>query len=203
MLHSSHCEPRTVYLFRHGEVDHKYKKRFRGVIDCDLSPEGDRMSQVNAEFLVLEKVDKVITTGLRRADRVGQLVAKGGIPHEINTGFREAQFGKWEGMSWDEVRIQFPEEARRYHAEFRTLRFPGGESVEEIQKRVLAAWDSVVNSTFSKIAIVGHSTTNYCLMSHLRGRAFEQIGLQTIGSFHEIRLEGTKTQILRENVVLY
>ncbi len=194
---------RTIYLFRHGEVDQRYKKRFRGVIDCELSPEGERMSQVNAEFLILEKVDKVITTGLRRADRVGKLAAIGGIPHEINTGFREAQFGKWEGMSWEEVRVAYPEEARRYHNEFRTLRFPGGESVEEIETRVMAAWTSVVASDFSKIAIVGHSTTNYCLMSHLRGLEFTQVGLQTIGSFHEIQLTGTQTEIIRENVTLY
>jgi len=194
---------RIIYLFRHGEVDHRYKKRFRGVIDCELSPEGERMSQVNAEFLIREKIDRVITTGLRRADRVGQLVAKAGIPHELHQGFREAQFGKWEGMSWEEVRVQYPEEARRYHEEFRTLRFPNGESVHEIEARVLAAWKSILATEFSKIAIVGHSTTNYCLMSHLRGKIFAEIGLQTIGSFHEIANEGDTTRILRENVTLY
>jgi len=194
---------KKIFLFRHGEVEHSFRKRFRGTLDCELSPYGQRMSQANARFLVENRVDKIITSGKKRADYVGSLLTAAGIPHEIETRFREVHFGDWEGKSWAEVESQFPAEAHRYHHQFDEMQFPNGEAIRDVKARVLEAWEELIRQPFESIAIVGHSTTNTCLMSHLQNKKFRDLGLQIIGSMHEFGITNDKVSILRENVVLY
>jgi broad specificity phosphatase PhoE len=195
--------PKTIYLFRHGEVADRYKKRFRGTLDAELSESGKAMSVKNAEFIVNEKVELVVTTGLQRSNEVGTLVRPRGIPHEIHKGFREAEFGLWEGKSWEEVNRDFPSEVQLYQTDPLKLQFPGGEAVAAVRDRVLAAFHEMLARPEAKIAVIGHSTTNTLLLAHLKNMGFRQLGLQVIGSFHEIQSTPSGLVIARENVVVY
>lgn len=194
---------KEIFLFRHGDVEDKYKKRFRGALDVNLSPWGEQMSQANADFLLKKPVDLVITSGLKRTDFVGKLVAAKGLRHEVEPRFAEARFGQWEGKSWDEVTALFPEAAKTYKQDFLNMQFPGGESVAQLQARLLAAWNEVLKRPESRIAIIGHSTGNGCLMSYFKQITFAQVGMQIIGSYHEIHSEPSGLSIVAENIVLY
>jgi len=196
-------DTKEILLFRHGDVDDRYKKRFRGALDVALSPLGEQMSRANAEFLLKKPIDLVITSGLQRTDFLGKLVANQGIPHLVDPRFREAHFGEWEGKNWEEVRALYPEEARCYKEDFIHMKFPGGEAVSDLEARLLAGWKEVLALGEKRIAIIGHSTGNGCLMAYLKNRPFEGAGLQVLGSFHEILLEGSDATILRENIVVF
>lgn len=194
---------KEIFLFRHGDVEDKFKKRFRGALDVNLSPLGEQMSHANAKFLLQKPVDLVITSGLKRTDFVGKIVAPQGLRHEVDPRFAEARFGQWEGKSWDEVTSLFPEAAKTYKQDFLNMQFPGGESVAQLQARLLAAWTEVLKRPESRIAIIGHSTGNGCLMSFLKKITFAQVGMQIIGSYHEIHSEPHGLSIVAENIVLY
>ncbi len=195
---------KTIFLFRHGEVEAKYQKKFRGRINCELSDSGKHMSEVNAQFLVTEKIDQVVTTGLKRTDYVGELAKSSGLPWVVDSRFREADFGEWEGKAWDEVQKKYPEEVKSYRENFLQHHFPGGESVSAIVKRINEAWKEWLLQDFKKIAIISHSTSNGCLMQDLTGKSIMDLGLQTIGSFHEIAISSeAKASVVKMNVVLY
>jgi broad specificity phosphatase PhoE len=46
-------------------------------------------------------------------------------------------FGKWEGLTWKEVELQYPEDARAWAKRFPHHRPPGGESFLELQARAV------------------------------------------------------------------
>jgi broad specificity phosphatase PhoE len=179
---------RIVYLFRHGAVEEKYRKRFRGILDYPLSEEGKRMSMANADFLVKEGIDFVITTGRIRTDFVGDYLAKHRIPHEKDERFREIHFGLWEGKTWEEIEREFPEECTMYERDLDQLRFPKGESAEEVQARVVAAWNDLLRREFKKAAVIGHATSNACLLAHIYGISLNEMRSQTTGEMTEIRI---------------
>lgn len=195
--------PKIIYLFRHGEVEDRYKKRFRGTLDCELSDAGKLMTQKNAEFIIRNQVDLVLTTGLKRTDAVGHLLKGSPVKHEVHKGFREAEFGEWEGKSWIEVQKLFPELVKLYETDPIRLQFPSGESMKAVLERVTQAWLEVIKRSENKLAVVGHSTTNTLLLSQLKGKGFRELGLQVIGSFHEIHVTKDGVRIIRENAVEY
>lgn len=195
---------KTILLFRHGEVEAKYQKKFRGRINCELSDTGKHMSEVNAKFIEMENIDQVVTTGLKRTDYVGELVKKAGMPWSVDPRFREADFGEWEGKAWEEVQKNYPTEVKCYRENFMNHKFPGGEAVSAIVKRLHEAWKEWLLQDFKKIAIISHSTSNGCLMQDLTGKGIMELGLQTIGSFHEIAVSNDgKASVVRMNVILY
>jgi broad specificity phosphatase PhoE len=194
---------KTIYLLRHGEVEERFKKRFRGRLDCGLSPRGEEMSDANVAYLKAQGVERVITTGKRRTDYVGEKLLSLGIPHEVDPRFQEAHFGAWEGKSWVEVESTYPAEVKIYKSDISRLTFPEGEAIADLNKRLWEAWQEILKQEFRRIAIVGHSTANTCLMARLQNKRFEQIPLQVIGSLHEIEVEETKISVLRHNVILY
>ena len=194
---------KDIFLFRHGDVEDRFKKRFRGALDVGLSPLGQKMSEVNADFLAKLPIDLVITSGLQRTDFVGKLVKAKGVAHLVERRFREAQFGDWEGKNWEEVIALYPEESKRYKEDFLNMQFPGGESVATLRSRLDEAWCEVVKRPEKRIAIIGHSTGNGCLMANLKGTTFAKAGMQLLGSYHHIRITGSKAQVLSENIVLF
>lgn len=194
---------KRIYLFRHGDVEDKYKKRFRGALDVELSPLGIRMSQVNAKFLSELPVELVVTSGLKRTDLVGELAGRLGVRHEIDSRFREASFGRWEGKNWEEVQNLYPTESRLYKENFTQMRFPGGESIEELKTRLLKGWEALLARKENRIAVIGHSTGNGCLLSHLKNTEFAKIGMQPVGSFHEIEFQHGHCRVVCENQALY
>lgn len=196
-------EPKEILLFRHGDVEDRFKKRFRGALDVDLSPLGEQMSQANAQFLIARPVELVVTTGLKRSDRVGELTRAAGIPHEVDRRFREASFGQWEGKNWEEVNRLFPREAQTYKKDFLNMVFPGGESVVAMRARLLEAWLAILARPERRIAIIGHSTGNGTLLSHLKGTSFGSLGMQPVGSFHEIQFQDGTARILAENRIVF
>jgi alpha-ribazole phosphatase len=180
---------RIVYVFRHGAVEEKYRKRFRGILDYPLSEEGKRTSIVNADFLVAQGIDFAITTGRIRTDFVGEYLATHGIPHEKDKRFQEIHFGLWEGKTWEEIEREFPEECKMYERDLDQLRFPEGESTEQVQKRVAAGWSELLRRQFSKAAIIGHGTSNACLFAHIYGKSLNDMPSQTTGEMTEVHIQ--------------
>jgi ribonuclease H / adenosylcobalamin/alpha-ribazole phosphatase len=148
-------------------------------------------------------VELVLTTGLKRSDLVGHLLKGSPIRHEVHSGFREAEFGEWEGKSWDEVQREYPDLVQIYKKDPIKLQFPNGEAMQGVHDRVMAAWNQILSRPEKILAIIGHSTTNTILLSTIKGKGFRELTLQVIGSFHEIHLIDGEIRIIRENVVVY
>ncbi|MCG2721222.1 MAG: histidine phosphatase family protein [Thermodesulfovibrionales bacterium] len=166
----------TLYLIRHGETEGAEKKRYKGSIDVPLSEHGIRqMEQVSAYLvkgihncsnpfsnpLIMDYreglLSAVYCSDLQRATRSAQVIAK---PHSLSPvivpSFRERNFGIWEGMSFDEIKLKYPDEFHAWAGNPLEFSPMGGESTLEVRDRVINAMDRIIDKHNQKINTLSH-----------------------------------------------
>ncbi|MHB8945750.1 MAG: histidine phosphatase family protein [Bacillota bacterium] len=135
---------RTLYLVRHGVTAWNLSGRFSGQRDIPLAPEGELQARSIGLALKGQVVrgSAVFASDLRRARATAELIAVAcGLDPVIRTSpkWREASFGEWEGLTWDEIETAYPEAAGRWSDDYVRRAPPGGESLEELAVRGGAA----------------------------------------------------------------
>jgi len=83
---------------------------------------------------------------------------------------REINFGKIEGLTYQEIDQLYPELTKSWYAKTQTFRYPGGESIKEVYRRV-QKFTQRLNSHASEetLLIVAHSGTLKMLVCNLLG----------------------------------
>src|SRR5208282_5453122 len=98
-------EPTVTLLLRHGQTPMSVQKRYAGRLDVPLTDTGIRQATAAAKRLAGAGIDVIVTSPLLRATRTAQEVAAvTGAPVVTDEGFRETDFGAWEGLTFAEVR---------------------------------------------------------------------------------------------------
>jgi probable phosphoglycerate mutase len=129
-------EPTVTLLLRHGQTAMSVQKRYAGVSDVPLTDTGVRQAAAAAERLATAGLGVIVTSPLQRATRTAQEVAAvTGVPVVTDEGFRETDFGAWEGLTFAEVRERWPGEVTSWLAD-PAVAPPGGESFAEVSERV-------------------------------------------------------------------
>lgn len=186
----------VLYLIRHGETEGAEKRRYKGSIDVPLSENGIRQMKKVSKYIVEENkyfsnppspallkggkgglLTAVYCSDLQRAIKSAELISK---PHSLNPiivpSLRERNFGIWEGMSFDEIREEYPREFDAWAGN--PLRFSpmGGESTAEVKERVIDALDKILNThEKQQIAIVSHGGVIRIMLCHFLGIPLENI----------------------------
>jgi len=151
----------TLWLLRHGETQHTAEKRFSGGrFDPGLSDRGLQQADVTAEYLARRGgVDVVLTSPLQRARATAERVAADlGLPVTVEDGFRECDFGEWDGLTFADVQQRWPDELAAWLAST-SVAPPGGESLDEVAQRVGVALDGVLTRFAARtLLVVAHVT---------------------------------------------
>jgi ribonuclease H / adenosylcobalamin/alpha-ribazole phosphatase len=151
---------RTVtVLLRHGQTSMSAEMRYSGISDVPLTQAGVRQAAAAARRLASAGIGAIITSPLMRAVRTAdEVAAVTGVPVVTDEGFRETDFGAWEGMTFAEVRQRWPAELAAWLAD-PEVGPPGGESFAEASKRVTHALHRVqADHEGQTILIVSHVT---------------------------------------------
>jgi alpha-ribazole phosphatase/probable phosphoglycerate mutase len=169
----------TLFLIRHGHTVGGEEKRYKGHIDVELSETGERVIQQLTENLqrLDHTLDAVYCSDLKRAIKsAGILSAPLELKPVVIPELRERSFGRWEGMSFEEISEEYPGEFEKWKED--PLRFspPEGESTLEVKERTL----SVVNGLFKRhqgetFSIVAHGGVNRIILCHFMGLPLENI----------------------------
>ncbi len=146
---------RRLVMLRHGETVGNSSVRYHGAADVPLSDQGRSQVRAAAEGLRQEVFDLVVASPLRRSWEAAVLLA-GGAPVRIEDGLREIHFGRWEGLTAEEIERRDPVLYREWRARAPGFEFPGGEIRAEFRARVLAAFERVAASGASSALLVGH-----------------------------------------------
>ena len=156
---SARGEPTVTLLLRHGQTPMSVQKRYSGRTDAPLTDTGIRQAAAAAKRLATAGVDAIVTSPLQRARRTAEEVAAAtGIPVLADDGFRETDFGAWEGLTFAEVRERWPSEMTAWLAD-PSVAPPGGESFTQVSERVTAALHRVLASrAHQTVLIVSHVT---------------------------------------------
>jgi len=156
---SSRGEPTVTLLLRHGQTPMSVQKRYSGRTDAPLTDAGVQQAAAAAKRLASAGIDAIVASPLQRAVRTAEEVAAAtGIPVLTDEGFRETDFGAWEGLTFAEVRARWPSEMARWLAD-PSVAPPGGESFAQVSERVTAALHRVLASqAHQTVLIVSHVT---------------------------------------------
>jgi broad specificity phosphatase PhoE len=142
-------EPTVTLLLRHGQTPMSVQKRYAGRSDVPLTETGVLQAAAAAKRLASAGIGVIVTSPLLRATRTAQEVAE---------GFRETDFGVWEGLTFVEVRQRWPAEMTAWLADA-AVAPPGGESLAEVSARVTEALHRVLADREQQtILIVSHVT---------------------------------------------
>jgi len=152
-------EPAVTLLLRHGQTPMSVQKRYAGRTDVPLTDAGLAQAAAAAKRLASAGIDAIVASPLRRTMQTAEAVAEvAGLPVATEDGFRETDFGAWEGLTFAEVRERWPSEMKAWLADPEVAP-PGGESFAEVSERVAAALHRVLDSrTGQRILIVSHVT---------------------------------------------
>lgn len=131
----------TIVIVRHGHTAWNSNDRFRGLVDVPLDEQGLKeaglvadavASRFKAEAIYSSAVDRAMVTAKTIASRFG-------LPVTVEPGLLDADYGKWTGLSFEEAKARDPELYDICLNRASQFRAPGGDSMEEIRERAVAA----------------------------------------------------------------
>jgi alpha-ribazole phosphatase len=145
-----------LLLIRHAETD--MTGRFCGHSDPELNERGHQQLAGVVDRLSECAIRRIYTSDLRRARQTAEAIASHyGIGFEVRPGLREIHFGRWEGLSWSEIEACDPVLAKIWAERYPNSTAPGGESLQQFERRVRAESAFLfAAATECPIAVVAH-----------------------------------------------
>jgi probable phosphomutase (TIGR03848 family) len=158
-----------LLLLRHGTTDLTGKRLYGRSQDVHLSEEGRRQADELGERVAPLRPTAVYTSPIGRcvetADRVAAACR---LEARQLEGLGEIDYGRWTGRSF--ASLARTKLWRRVHRVPSSVRFPGGETLAEAQRRVVDALDEVVERHPRGLAaVVSHGDPIAMALAHYAG----------------------------------
>lgn len=164
---------RHLLLVRHAAVSTAMQGRFLGRTDVPLAPEGLHHVRALTSRLHALHPRRCLASPLIRARETAELLAEPlGLTVEMEPDLREADFGDWEGRTFDEIHAADPAAAGRWAACAADFVFPGGESVAAFLTRVCRAALRLAAAPEDAVLVVTHGGVIRALLCHFLGLDF-------------------------------
>jgi broad specificity phosphatase PhoE len=161
---------RRILLVRHGETDGESSIRFHGSTDVDLSAEGREQVERAGRQVRRQPIDLVVASPLRRSWRAAW-IAGGGAPVRLESDFREVDFGRWEGLTMEEIQVCDPILCEDWQSGADGFGYPGGESREEFRARVGRGLERLLAADVYSALLVLHKGVIRLIAEQLTGEA--------------------------------
>lgn len=127
----------TLLLIRHAEPATSAKGLCYGALDVPLSDDGVIQAQRIGDHLRDTRLDAVYSSPLSRSVATASAVSESrGLSPELREDLSEIDFGAFEGRTFDEIAASDPDLYAQWMREPASVRFPGGESFDDLQGRV-------------------------------------------------------------------
>ncbi len=191
-----------VILARHGDIAADMS-RYWGQTDVPLSAAGLEQAGRLRDRLAAEKIEAVYSSDLKRALDTATVVA---LPHRLAVmpcpELREIDFGQCEGLSFDEIKLRYPEAETIWTASDLGISFPGGESVAVLAERVdrfLATLRSISVGTALVVAHGGPLRVLICRLTGLNLSEWRHVHIERSSlSIIEVNSDGGTIQLLND-----
>ncbi|PSQ18778.1 histidine phosphatase family protein [Halobacteriales archaeon QS_8_69_26] len=167
----------TVLLTRHGETPWNAARRIQGWAPVGLNDRGrDQARTAAGRIDGAYDVDRVVASDLTRTRETTRILRSAlGLPHDAVTferGWRERDFGVYQGLGYDEVYEGRPEFAvgETGVASFRATP-EGGESTLAARERVMDAWERLLEGLDpgETVLVVTHGGPIHVVLADVAG----------------------------------
>ena len=159
----------SIWFVRHGQTVLNKARRYQGTSESVLTAFGEQQAVAAGVFLRRTPLHTAIVSPAGRAQRTAKLILGERLPVlQIDPNWAETNHGRWEGLTYREVRERFPEEAVTRFSDALHGRALGGESLAEVQTRVLHGWQALLhNHPGGRVLVVTHATPIQLIVCHL------------------------------------
>lgn len=134
-----------IYAIRHGATKLNKEKKVNGQIDEPLSFEGLEETKSFLSHLP-ESVIQINSSSMLRAKQTTEIIqTKQNFPFSLHDELREIHMGSLAGKSWEEMDrgLELKDKHRTVQFDYRPY---GGESVEDVKKRLLIFFKKINNT---------------------------------------------------------
>jgi len=161
-----------LILVRHGETEANRRKCFADSDDIPLTDTGRRQACELAVRLAREyRPDLLFSSEFARARETGEIIGGIlGLPSEIIPGIHERNFGFLKGKSYDVMGHAMLGDPLYDPGRHWLWTPPGGESLDDVRRRVIAVLDEArIRHDEKEIVVVCHGAVIQAVCAHLTG----------------------------------
>ena len=190
----------TLLLVRHCQTDwNREPARCQGWAEVELNETGRAHARDLGRAFAGRGIELVVSSHLVRARETAELIHQelgGELPFVVDPRLAESHRGEWETRRFSAIMREEPDVWRHYRDHPETFRFPGGESLEAQQRRVLACLrDCALDGRTS--LLVTHGGSIRLTRSFLAGHGAGAFHATTTANGHvdEVATEGLAARI--------
>ncbi len=144
-----------LILVRHGETLGQSGIRYYGATDIPLSSLGRVQAREARGRIPGETFEAVWASSLARSWQAAQIIAPGHLVR-LEADFREIDFGRWEGLTREEIERLDPELHADWQARKPDFEFPEGETRSVFRRRIEAGLSRLRASGVRSALVVVH-----------------------------------------------
>jgi len=161
----------SIYLVRHGQTAWNKEEIFRGRTDIPLDETGLRQAELAGLYFRGMEIHAIYSSPLSRAWQTAQKIAQfHNLQVEPLEGILDMSFGNWEGHPHQEIRKIDSGTYRQWVESPQLVRLPGGESLDDIRGRAMAALGEVIRKHQGQtIVLVSHRVVCKVLICAILG----------------------------------
>ena len=193
-----------ILLTRHGHVEGIKPERFRGRAPLDLTARGRAEAAAVAQRIAgAWQPEHIYTSPLGRCVETAAVIAKAcGIAANTCDDLNDIDYGAWQFKTFAEAKEQNPALFAAWFATPQLVRFPNGESLQDLAARTADALRMVLaRHPDDTIVLVGHDSVNRALLMELLDQplsAYWRLA-QSPCCLNEIDIDAEKISVQRVN----
>jgi alpha-ribazole phosphatase len=171
-----------LIIIRHGETTWNHAHKIQGRADIALSSLGKKQAKLLGERFSKTKIDAIYSSKLQRSINTAKEVAA----HHSHISLIQAKdlnemdWGKWEGLNFDQIEKKFPKEFAARQKDKYNVAPPEGESPRHLKKRITPFLRKLLKKHKGQsVLIVGHAGMNRVIVGTILGWSKERIAATT------------------------
>ncbi len=193
-----------IILVRHGHVEGIDPPRFRGRTEVPLTELGINQARETARQIRSRwKPVAIYTSPMGRCVATGSAISEAtGVGSRILEGLTDLDYGAWQWKTYDEIAAQAPKLFALWRAAPHLVRFPNGDSLQDMASRVADSLRLVLDRHPGQVVVlVGHDSVNRVLLLQLVDlplSAYWRLAQEPCG-ISEIDITDAQPRVLRVN----
>jgi phosphoserine phosphatase len=197
-------ETTTVLLVRHGHVPGIEPATFRGRSEIELTERGTHEARNTAQWIAQRWRPTIVYTSPRRRciDTGNWIARRCNVLSQVLAPLDDLDYGAWQSRTHDAIEREFPEKYHRWRSAPHLIRFPVGESLQELLTRAADAlrW-AEERHRGQTIVMVAHDSFNRALLMHVLGTPLSSYWTiaQAPCAINELAITGDRAVVVSAN----
>ena len=179
-----------LYIVRHGETEWNVIKRFQGQLNTPLTEKGMEKLKETGKNLENVLFEEVYTSELERTVNSAEIILNENNGYKNNklelqklAELNEVYFGVWQGLTYEEVFLKYPEEANNYFYNVKNYNAENveAENLKDALERFLKGINKILNRHKSgNILVVTHGTVFEMFINYVENKSIFDIDERTL-----------------------